>query len=197
MEPATFRSAVKRSTDWANPAAVSKNPTRFGFHSLNRRRNLTPVSNVCKTAVRSLFWTPKGFNELPEVFFEFPFNMIGELTMASLTGQSWRVLKSWYGRPRTKNLGVVSQKFLAGVWLRYVCNAGYVFIAGTLFGAVVHHSRKKTLLKQHFSNLYQKLFNACIHQCISRPDLGAQRWIWLILNNELNIRCSGKTTTWY
>ena len=105
MEPATFRSAVKRSADWANPAAVSKNPTRFGFHSLNRRRNLTPVSNVCKTAVRSLFWTPTGFNELPEVCFEFPFNMIGELAMASLTGQSWRLLKSWYGRPRTKNFG--------------------------------------------------------------------------------------------
>ena len=63
--------------------------------------------------------------------FEFPFNMIGELATASLTGQSWRVLKSSY----------VLQMFLAGVWLRYVCNAGYVFIAGTLFGAVVYHSR--------------------------------------------------------
>ena len=101
MEPATSRSAVKRSTDWANPAAVSKNPTRFGFHSPNRQRNLTPVSNVCEAAVRSLFWTPTGFNELPEVWFELPFNMIGELALASLTGQSWRVLKSWYGRPRT------------------------------------------------------------------------------------------------
>ena len=141
METAAFRCSVNCSTDWANPAAVSKNPTRYGFHSLNRRRNLTPVSNICEAAVRSLFWTPTGFNELLEVCFEFPFNMIGELAMASLTGQSWRVLKSWYGRPRTKNLGVVSQTFLAGVWLRYVCNAGYVFIAGTLFGAVVHHSR--------------------------------------------------------
>ena len=61
--------------------------------------------------------------------------MIGELAMASLTGQSW------YGRPRTKNLGAVSQTFLAGVWLSYIYNAVYVFIAGTLFGAVVHHSR--------------------------------------------------------
>ena len=33
------------------------------------------------------------------------------------------------------------KRFLPGVWLRYVCNAGYVLIAGTLFGAVVHHSR--------------------------------------------------------
>ena len=101
MEPATFRSSVNCSTDWANPAAVSKNPARFGFHSLNRRRNLTPVSNVCEAAVRAMFWTPTGFNELLEVCFEFSFNMIGELAMASLTGQSWRVLKSWYGRPRT------------------------------------------------------------------------------------------------
>ena len=92
IELTTFRSAVKRSTDWANPAVV----TRFGFHSLNRRRNLTSVSNVCKAAERSLFWTPTGFIELPEVCFEFPYKMIGELAMASLSGQSWRVLKSGY-----------------------------------------------------------------------------------------------------
>ena len=28
--------------------------------------------------------------------FEFPYKMIGKLAMARLTGQSWRVLKSWY-----------------------------------------------------------------------------------------------------
>ena len=28
--------------------------------------------------------------------FEFPFNLIGKSTMVLLTGQSWRVLKSWY-----------------------------------------------------------------------------------------------------
>ena len=28
--------------------------------------------------------------------FEFPFNVIGNLTMAILTNQSRRVLKSWY-----------------------------------------------------------------------------------------------------
>ena len=89
IELATFRSAVKRSTDWANPAAV----TRFGFHSLKRRRNLTPVSNVCKAAVRSFFWNPTGFNELPKVCFELPFNMIGELALASLTGQSWPIIE--------------------------------------------------------------------------------------------------------
>ena len=94
--------------------------------------------------------------------------MIGELAMASLTGQSWRVLKSWYGRPRTKTLGAVSQTFLAGAWLRYVCNAGYVFIAGTLFGAVVHHSRTEfaetsrklqLLINTELHLEVQKLFN--------------------------------------
>ena len=33
---------------------------------------------------------------LPEVCFEFPSNLMGKSTMASLTDQSWRVLKSWY-----------------------------------------------------------------------------------------------------
>ena len=28
--------------------------------------------------------------------FEFPFNLIDKLVKASLTDQSWRVLKSWY-----------------------------------------------------------------------------------------------------
>ena len=51
--------------------------------SLQRRRNLTWVSNV---------W----LNELPEVRFVFPFILIGELTMAFLTGPSWHILKSWY-----------------------------------------------------------------------------------------------------
>ena len=44
----------------------------------------------------SLFWAPNGLNELPEVRFELPFILIGKSTMALLTGQSWRILKSWY-----------------------------------------------------------------------------------------------------
>ena len=46
-----------------------------------------------------MFWTPNGLNELPEVRFEFPFNLIGDhdkQNKAFLTGQSWRVLKSGY-----------------------------------------------------------------------------------------------------
>ena len=133
MEPATFRSAVKRSTDWANPAAVSKNPTRFGFHSLNRRHNLTPVSDVCEAAVGSLFWTPTVLTNYRKCVSNFLSIWLGELAMASLTGESWHKLKSWYGRPRTKNLSAVSQTFLAGVWLRYVCNTEFHLEVQKLF----------------------------------------------------------------
>ena len=57
---------------------------------------LTPVSNICEVAPKSLFWAPGGLNKLPEMCFEFPFNLIGKLTMAFLTGQSWHILKSSY-----------------------------------------------------------------------------------------------------
>ena len=63
---------------------------------LHRRRNLTPVSNVCEVAPKSLFCAPNGLNDLPEVCFEFPFILIGKWTMAFLTDQSWHVLKSRY-----------------------------------------------------------------------------------------------------
>ena len=64
--------------------------------SLCRRHKLTPVSNVYEAAPISLFKALNGLNELPKVSFEFPFNLIGKSTMAFLTGQSWRVLKSGY-----------------------------------------------------------------------------------------------------
>ena len=50
----------------------------FGYWG---RRNLTPVSNVFEAAPISLFWAPGGLNKLPEVCFEFPFNLIGKSTM--------------------------------------------------------------------------------------------------------------------
>ena len=46
--------------------------------SLRADDNLTLISTVCEAAQRSLFWTPNGLNELPEVRFEFPFNLIGD-----------------------------------------------------------------------------------------------------------------------
>ena len=62
--------------------------------SLRRRRYLIPVSNVCEAAPIPLSRAPSGFNKLPEVRFEFPFNLICISTMPFLTGQSWNVLKS-------------------------------------------------------------------------------------------------------
>ena len=36
----------------------------------------------------SLFWAHYGLNKVPETRLEFPFNLIGQSTMAFLTGQS-------------------------------------------------------------------------------------------------------------
>ena len=44
----------------------------------------------------SLFWALSRLNELLEMRFEFLFILIGKSTMAFLTGQSGRVLKSCY-----------------------------------------------------------------------------------------------------
>ena len=54
------------------------------------------MNNVCEEEPISMFWTPNGLNELKEERFEFPFILIGKSTMEFLTGQSWRVVKSWY-----------------------------------------------------------------------------------------------------
>ena len=54
--------------------------------TLRRRHNLTLVINVCDTAPISIFWALNGLNELPEVRFEFPFNLIGRSTMALISG---------------------------------------------------------------------------------------------------------------
>ena len=49
------------------------------------------------TSLRNLTQrTPNGINESPEMCFEFLYILIGKSTMAFLTGQSWRVLISWY-----------------------------------------------------------------------------------------------------
>lgn len=58
------------------------------FASLRRRRDLTPVSNVCEAAPKYLFWNQNGLNQLPEERFQFPLNLIVKSTMAILTSQS-------------------------------------------------------------------------------------------------------------
>ena len=73
---------------------------------------------------------PDGFDELLELRFKFPFNLIGKSTVAFLTGQSisWRVLKSWYtgGGPEQG----FRRCFADGLHqkLSSVCDAGYLII---------------------------------------------------------------------
>ena len=43
-----------------------------------------------------MFWAPYGISELPEVHFEFPFNLIGKLTMVFFNRPIMVNLKSWY-----------------------------------------------------------------------------------------------------
>ena len=64
---------------------------------------------------------------LLEMHFECLFNLIGKSTMALLTGQSWRVLKSWYtgGGPEQGFwhcfADQLNQKFIS------VCDIPYLF----------------------------------------------------------------------
>ena len=48
------------------------------MYSLRADNNLTLISTVSEAAQRTLFWTANGLNELPEVRFEFPFNLNGD-----------------------------------------------------------------------------------------------------------------------
>ena len=53
----------------------------------------------------------KKKSELPEMYFQFPFILIGKSTMAFLTGQSWRILKSWYTGGGGGGKGGAEQEF--------------------------------------------------------------------------------------
>ena len=53
-------------------------------------RNLTPVGDIYKAVPTSFFQAPSRHNKLWEMRFEFPFNLIGKLTMAFLLGQLMR-----------------------------------------------------------------------------------------------------------
>ena len=54
------------------------------------------VTSAKHAAPTSLFWEPNRLNESPEMRFEFLCILLGKSTMAFLTDQAWRVLKSWY-----------------------------------------------------------------------------------------------------
>ena len=86
-----LRSLLRRHLT-GKPVVTSPNVGCF----LRLSHNLTLVSNICEAVLRSLLWAPNKLKKLPEVGFQFPFNLIGKSTMAFLIGQSWCVVKSWY-----------------------------------------------------------------------------------------------------
>ena len=92
-------------------AAIKKRKTKIWWESLftfmyqqitlRRRRNVTPISNIWKAAPIRLFRVGPQRTQRITVD-EFPSNVIGKSTTAFLSGQSWRVLKSWYTGGETK-----------------------------------------------------------------------------------------------
>ena len=52
------------------------------FANPRRRRNLTSVGNFCEAAPRFLLCAANGLDELPEGRLVFPFNLIGNSTIA-------------------------------------------------------------------------------------------------------------------
>ena len=122
-----FWCKVRRDLDLLDPSLTTASLFQTSSQvRLHCRCNLNLViSNVCKTALIFQFWAADGLNELPEMRFEFPLNLIAKLTMAFLTGQSWRVLKSRYTGGGLKQgfqccfADGLNQKF------SFVCGAGY------------------------------------------------------------------------
>ena len=64
--------------------------------SLRCRRKLTRIVTSAQQRRDPCFWVLHGLKGLPEMRFKFPSNLIGKSKMAFFTGQSWRVLESWY-----------------------------------------------------------------------------------------------------
>ena len=87
--------------------------------------NLTPLSNICEAVPMYLFWTLNGLNEILEMPFEFPFNLIGKSTMALLTGKSWYntqiLLLRW--QPRTRISALFCRRTYT-VKFNSICAAG-------------------------------------------------------------------------
>ena len=87
---------------WGIPKVVTH------WHSLRADDNYkTLITTVCEAAQRSLFWAPNGLNELPEVRFEFPFNLIGDHDKQNKAFFNWPIVAhtqiwvhSWKSRTR-------------------------------------------------------------------------------------------------
>ena len=95
------------------------------YGSLRRRRSLTSVSNVCEPLPISLFWAPNGFNELPGVRFEFPFNLIDKLTVVFFNRPiiaHTQILSGTQVGPRTRISALFRRRTLPE--FSFVCGAG-------------------------------------------------------------------------
>ena len=79
-------------------------------------------------------------SELLEMYFQFPFILIGKSTMAFLTGQSWRILKSWYtgggkGGCRTRILALFCKQSLVS----FMSQAMYIVTFSEKTSAIFSH----------------------------------------------------------
>ena len=80
-----------------NSRACLGGPNSICECSVRRRRNLTLVSNVSEAApISACSGPPTDSRNYRNAFLKFSFNLIRKSTMAFLTGQSWRALKSGY-----------------------------------------------------------------------------------------------------
>ena len=93
-----FPSQKMEFSTW-NSESMAWNPEStncLGFPSLRHRRNLTPFSKVCEASPKSLFWAPNGIPEITGNAFRICFQHDWQIHNGFfLTGQSWRVFKSW------------------------------------------------------------------------------------------------------
>ena len=77
---------------------------------LEKACNLALASNICEAVPRSLFWALNRLNELPEVGFEFPLNLVGNLIIHySFFNRTVMVHTQILVGPQNKVIGTGSQ----------------------------------------------------------------------------------------
>ena len=89
----------------------------------------TPASNVSEAASRFLFWAVNGLNKVLEMHFDFPFNLIGKLTI--VLQQANRGVYSNLCKhlgPRTRFLHWLADKLDQRFTGNSSCSAGYEFV---------------------------------------------------------------------
>ena len=129
------------------------------------------------------FWAPNGLNELQEMSYEFPFNLIGKSAIPSLTGQSCQVLKSWYigGGPQQVFqccfADSLNQKLIS------ICGAGATTDPQTLLGRFIinHGEGSKNITFKMISHFFKLLhinysFAEINYSLLKLPNVGGFPW---------------------